>query len=290
MELYSLPEAELQKLIIHASAEGRPDVIAKVLQANSRLRSCVDEDGLGPLHHAVLRSQVDAVRSLLRAGVPTFPEATSGAHAGKTARQLAGGDGSIAAAIRGAFAAELLQSVMLGNVDRTADLLRAGVGPEESVGPGIDSQSLLAFAEELSTDDADANPAVELLRAYARQGPGAAEVEVGAAAAELDAPGGEASEKPAPPSPLPRAAAASEMLPRPAADAAQVVAKQLEEKDALIDRLRSMLSEMADEQVRLQAACVHFGCRIPLRGSLNLLGCCFKKKREHVNFLSSSIL
>jgi hypothetical protein len=162
-DISSLPEVELQKLMIHASAEGRADVIGRLLSSKPALKSCVDEEGLGPLHHAVLRSQVDAVRSLLRAGVPADTKATSGDHAGKTARQLADHDDSVAEAIRGAFAAELLQSVMLGNADRTADLLHGGVSPSEPVGPGPDSKSLLEFIEELSVGETP-SPAVELLR------------------------------------------------------------------------------------------------------------------------------
>jgi len=264
MEIYSLPEVELQKLIIHASGEGRADVIAKVLQANSRLRSCVDEEGLGPLHHAVLRSQVDAVRSLLRAGVPADTKAISGDHAGKTARQLADSDASTNATIRGAFSAELLQSVMLGNVERTADLLRAGVGPLEPIGPGADSPSLIAYAEDLCTDDS--NPAVDYLRSYARQ-----ESKEAMAVEEIESspsPEPEALEasntsepnvppsSQAPPASPPRSsdaspAAISGKSPRADVDAKQLLAKQLEEKDALIDRLRSMLSDMAEEQVCL---------------------------------------
>lgn len=163
-DISSLPEDELQKLMIHASAEGRADVIGRLLSSNPALKNCVDEEGLGPLHHAVLRSQVDAVRSLLRAGILADTKATSGAHAGKTARQLADHhDDNVAEAIRGAFAAELLQSVMLGDADRTADLLRGGVSPSEPVGPGADSKSLLEFIEDLSVGEAP-SPAVELLR------------------------------------------------------------------------------------------------------------------------------
>ena len=162
-DISSLPEEELEKLMIHASAEGRADVIGRLLSSKPALKNCVDEEGLGPLHHAVLRSQVDAVRSLLRAGVPAEIKATSGEHAGKTARQLADHDDSVAEAIRGAFAAELLQSVMLGDADRTADLLRGGVSPSEPVGPGADSKSLLEFIEDLSVGEAP-SPAVELLR------------------------------------------------------------------------------------------------------------------------------
>ena len=270
MEIYSLPEVELQKLMIHASGEGRADVIAKVLQANSRLRNCVDEEGLGPLHHAVLRSQVDAVRSLLRAGVPAETKATSGEHAGKTARHLADGDDSTSATIRGAFSAELLQSVMLGNVERTADLLRAGVGPLEPIGPGADSPSLITYAEDLCTDDS--NPAVDYLRTSAHKGSEEAtaveENEIslspglGApAASEKSEPKKKPSPEDPPPSSPPRSAETSPAAiggksPRANADATQLLAKQLEEKDALIDRLRSMLSDMAEEQVCSLELCV----------------------------------
>ena len=263
-ELSSLPQSEQEKLLLHAASEGRADVIAKLLRCNSRIRGCVDEFGHTPLHLACAGSHVDAVRSLLRCGVPADALATSGPNEGRSARDLARADEGPAAQIRGAFSAELLQSVMMEDVVRTAELLRAGVQPSEPVGPGSDSKSLLEFAEELLVPSlgnkaASYNPAVDLLRGavekvpcnslldiktattpdeentgIAAQGEGRTDIH------ETDEVGSWSTERTTVPG----------ANKRPPDDPAQLLVcdVQLEEKDELISTLRSMLANMAEEQ------------------------------------------
>ena len=158
----------MAKLLLHAAAEGRADVVQRLLRATPTLSTSVDEAGNTPLHLACAGSHVDAVRSLLRGGVPADALPTSGPNEGRSARALVGGDSGPAEQIRGAFAAELLQSVMMEDAARTAELLRAGVQPSEPVGPGSDSKSLLEFAEDLlvpsSGTEPLANAAIDLVR------------------------------------------------------------------------------------------------------------------------------
>ena len=96
------------------------------------------------------------MRALLRGGIPADTVAASGEFAGKTALELlppasaaGGGAPSAAQQVRCAFTAEALQSVVMGDAERAAALLRAGVRPTDRVGPQEDDKTLLEWAEDL---------------------------------------------------------------------------------------------------------------------------------------------
>ena len=113
-ELASLPETEQEQALLMAAAEGRADIIGRIVSANPPLaRSARDpEHGGSPLHTAVIHRSLDAVRALLRAGVA--PDVRN--VAGLTALDLARGVDDHA--LCGAFSAEMLQSVVLGDVEK----------------------------------------------------------------------------------------------------------------------------------------------------------------------------
>lgn len=117
-KISDLPVEGQRELLFYAATEGRADVIQRVLSGNVDLKTCVDEEGCSPLHRAVAIGKVDSVRSLLRNGCPVDTIATSGSHAGKTAPQLTSDP-----AMRTTFCAELLQSVMLEDEERTSGKL-----------------------------------------------------------------------------------------------------------------------------------------------------------------------
>jgi len=231
-QLAALTVTEQTELIFLAASEGRADVISKLLQVNSQLRTKLNADGASALHVAVCNGQLDSVRTLLRGGVPVEVVASSGTFEGKTARQLAETDDQGMVAVKGAFSAEMLQSVMLGDAPRTANLLRSGVSPLERVGPGTDAATLLAFAEDLLAPG-ETNPAVDLLQQHV-----AKSLTAGRRVA-VDLP----PQQVAPP----QHPSASPLPMREGVPDVQLLQRKLEEKDALIDRLRSMLQEMAEE-------------------------------------------
>lgn len=114
-DISHLPEEGQKELLFFAATEGRADVIQRVLSGNSDLKMTVDDEGCSPLHRAVKIGKVDAVRSLLRHGCPVDTVATSGPYEGKTAPQMTSDP-----AMRQTFCAELLQSVMLEDGERTS--------------------------------------------------------------------------------------------------------------------------------------------------------------------------
>jgi hypothetical protein len=116
------------------------------------------------------------------------------------------------AKIRDAFSGELLQSAIIGDAHRIDELIRAGVAPSDMVGPSENAKTLICWAEELLGSEPH-NEALLRLRSYAAPAP----------SMKTEAPS------------------------TPTIQANRATLK-LEEKDALIVRLRSMLQDMSEEQ------------------------------------------
>lgn len=108
-------------------------------------------------------------RALLRGGIPTDIIAIKGEFSGKSALDLIPDEemSQSEAAMRCCFASEALQSIMLGDVMRTEELLRSGVRPCDKVGSRDDDKTLLEWAADLG-DGAGENEAIKLIQGMQR--------------------------------------------------------------------------------------------------------------------------
>jgi hypothetical protein len=168
---------------------------------------------------------------------------------GKTALKVATSE-----LIQGIFCMETLQSVMMGDAERTADLLLAGVRPNDRVGPGSDSKSLHEWAVDLTASTEGrtmgSNPAAELLL---RQANDALRITQKHVSTDLTRPT----------SALETSSGSVSPGRRTNANADSETAHKFEEQVALIARLRSSLQEMAEEQEVLKRL-------VPKQGSTSM--------------------
>lgn len=232
-ELSALSPAEIRLLLFKGVDDGRLDIVHRVLTASPELRRAVDDEGSSLLHRAVRSSQVDVLRSLLRSGVPA-----DALRAQKTALHVALETTGLARrdALCDAFSAELLQSVMVDDPEKTTELLRAGVSPHARVGK--DTKHLLALAEDLLAARASTNEAFAVLQKAAAANEALKTANSAEAEGTLHAV---------------RVGVVESRVLQPEQDThATDLGTRLEEQEAVIARLKSMLQEMAEEQTVLQ--------------------------------------
>lgn len=103
-----------QKLLQIAATEGRCDVLQLLIRSSPELLQSRDDENKTALFHAVISNKPDACRILLRLGVAVDVVASRGVYAGKSALMI-----TEKPSIRGIFSTELLQSMMMGDMDRT---------------------------------------------------------------------------------------------------------------------------------------------------------------------------
>ena len=239
--LEGLPLPDLQASLLLASQQGRTDIIGKLLQVEPSLCSYKDPSRGGTaLHVAVLAGQLDSTRALLRAGVP--PESRD--NEGLTALQHCKEDD----AMRGAFFAEMLQCVAIEDVSKVKSLVAAGVSPLSFVQTGTSQQRILDWAEELC--GGEKNSAVDFLRFEVSKEKEKCRCDDGDSDVNnhSDGDAAENSDEKNNNRICESDINSSDKSPQKHRIATRNLQLQLEEKDALIGRLRSMLGDMAEEQ------------------------------------------